>query len=352
MHALIRSIAYFNTCLLFVPAWAADKTEDPDLKARLERFKSLESNLSLPLAERVQAVPEDYMKFLIDFDKSIGIKNTDYKTRVPTAEDKALVTEYVKLLPDRYQKTFNDKLMVVYFIDNFAGAGLTDWVIDEKGKFHYYMILNSALLTQSLDAWLTYRENAFFTGDTKPSSIRVRTATPYKALLYGLLHEGGHIVDVEYHITPYVEEAHKKFIKQKKDVTNFTRDVWQERKKPEATYDFKNRDKLNAYGIFNRALIPAAEMADMFLQLTDTPFVSFYAGSAWQEDFADLLTYHYIDDKLGGTVVVELLDGTKVARRYLPAKRMQTAKRKKILEGFIGGDIKPKNRKDKGASRS
>src|SRR5688572_13010271 len=99
MNALIRCLAFFITCMLFVPVWAADKAEDPDLKARLERFQSLEANLALPLAERVQAVPEDYMKFLIVFDKSISIKNTDYKTRVPTAEDKALLTEYVKLLP-------------------------------------------------------------------------------------------------------------------------------------------------------------------------------------------------------------------------------------------------------------
>jgi hypothetical protein len=340
VHALIRAFTFFITCLLLVPAWAADKTEDPDLKERLARFKSLEPNLALPLAERVQKASDEYLNFLIAFDKSIGIKNTDYKAHAPTAADKELLTQYVALLPAQYQKTFNKKLMVVYFIDNFAGAGLTDWVIDDKGEFHYYMILNGALLTQSLDAWLTLRENSFFTGATKTPSIRVRTATAYKALLYGLLHEGGHVVDIEYHITPYVEEAHKNYIKQKKDVTNFTREVWLGHNKPEAAYDFKNRDKLNVYGIFNKDLIPAAEMTDMFLQLTDTPFMSFYAGTAWHEDFADLVTYHYIDEKLGGTMVVELLDGKGVVRRYLPAKRMQTKKRQKILEDFIGKDMK------------
>jgi hypothetical protein len=336
MHNMIRLSVFFIACTVFVPAWAGKIAEDPELKERLERFKSLEANLSLPLVERVQKVPDEYLNLLIAFDKSIGIKNTDYKARVPTAADKALLTEYVNLLPKKYQKVFSDKLLVIYFIDNFAGAGLTDWVIDGKGEFHYYMILNSALLTESLDSWLTYRENSFFTGDMKTSSIRVRTATAYKALLFGFLHEGGHIVDVEYRVTPYVEEAHKKFIKQKKEVSKFTRDVWLEHKKPLPAYDFKNRDKLNVYGIFDKELIPVSEMADMFLQLTDTPFMSFYAGTAWQEDFADLVTYHYIDAKLGGTMVVELLEGARVVRRYLPAKRVQTDKRKKILEDFIG----------------
>lgn len=334
----VPAAAFLALCLQAASVLgAADNTQDPALQEKLKLFQKFEPNLARPLPERVQAIPDDFLKSIIDFDKSIGIKNTDYKARVLTAVEMTMFDEYVRLLPARYQTTFNDKLLAVYFIDNFAGAGLTDWVVDKNEEFYYYMILNSELLTQSLDEWLTYRENSFFTKDS-PFSIKVRTGTPYKALMYGFLHEGGHVVDMEYHVSPYIDPVHKKFIRQESELSDFTRGVWEQQKTPVARYGFNNRDKLNVYGIFNRELIPGSEMQAMFLQLHKTPFVSFYAGTAWYEDFADLITYHYIDKNLDGSVRVELYEGEKIVKRLSPTRRGIGGERKKIMKTFISRD--------------
>jgi hypothetical protein len=327
----MRSLWLLVTCL-YVPLNAA--AEDSALEGKLEFFERFEANLALPLIERVQTMPDDFLKLLIEFDKSIGIKNTDYKARPLTAEEKKLFISYVSVLPGRYRTTFENKLLAVYFVDHFAGAGLTDWFVDKQGAFYYYMILNSALLKESLDGWLTYRENSFFTAGS-PFSIKVRTGTDYRALLYGLLHEGGHIVDFEYHVTPFIDELHKEVLKQESEVSDFTRGVWEGQKKPVAGYAFNNQDRLNVYGIFERELIPDGEMEVMFRQLSRTPFVSFYAGTAWYEDFADLITYHHVDRNLGGSIRVELYNGGKLVKRYSPTRRNAGGDRKKIMKNFL-----------------
>jgi hypothetical protein len=327
----MRSLWLLVACLC-APLNAA--AEDSALEGKLKLFERFEDNLAMPLAERIQTMPDDFLKLLIDFDKSIGIKNTDYKARPLTAGEKDLFMSYVSLLPGKYRTTFENKLLAVYFVDNFAGAGLTDWFVDKQGAFYYNMILNSALLKETLDGWLTYRENSFFTGGS-PFSIKVRTGTDYKALLYGLLHEGAHIVDIEYHVTPFIDELHKEVLKQENEVSDFTRGIWEGQKKPVVPYDFNNRDRLNVYGIFDRELIPGGEMDVMFRQLNSTPFVSFYAGTAWYEDFADFITYHHIERNLGGSIRMELYRGERLVKRFYRTQNKSTSERKRIMQEFI-----------------
>lgn len=319
----------------FAPVAAtADAAGDSALSDKLKLFERYEPHLALPLAERVRTMPDDLLKFLIDFDRSIGIRNTDYRARTLTPGERALFMTYVGLLPEKYRTTFGNKLLAVYFVDNFAGAGLTDWVADNNGVFYYHMILNSDLLTRSLDDWLSWRENSFFAAGS-PWSIRVRTGTDYRALLYGLLHEGGHVVDIEYHVTPYVDDLHRKVLKQQSEVSDFTRGVWEGQNKPVAAYDFNNQDRLNVYGIFDRELVPGSEMQTMFLQLRKTPFVSFYGGTSWLEDFADLITYHHIERNMGGAIRVEFYKGEKLVKRISPTKRKLGEERKKLIKDFI-----------------
>lgn len=332
-----RLFAWSAACLLFAAAsHAADSDDDKLLKAKLEAYQYFEPNLALPLPARLQTMPDESLQSIITFDRSIGIGNTDYKARVVTPADIALFAEYVALLPERYRTVLSEKLMAVHLVDNFSGAGLTDWYVDEQGRFYYYMILNSALLTESVDEWLTMRENSYFKRESGSFTVRVRTGIDYKALLYGLLHEGGHILDYEYNINPYLDPLHKKMIKRENEVSDFTRGVWKQQKTPMAGYDINNRDKLNVYGMFSdKTLIPVRELSGMFLQLTQTPFVSFYGSTVWYEDFADLVTYYHVEKKLGGSVVVELLESGKVVDAFSPIERgLGGGRRLKVVESM------------------
>ena len=70
----------------------------------------------------------------------------------------------------------------------------------------------------------------------------------------------------------------------------------------------------------------------MFAQLKNTPFVSFYSGTSWNEDFADYLTYYHIEKKLGGSVNVELLQAGQVIDRYAPTKTPVAKEREKFVQ--------------------
>lgn len=332
---IIRSFAFFTFCMLSAVVVNADDSADAKmLESKLGAFQYFKPNLSLPLAGRVQTMPADSLKSIIAFDRSNGIKNTDYKPRTVLPADIALFAEYVKLLPEKYKATLSEKLMAVHFVDNFSGAGLTDWFVDEKGEMYYYMILNSALLTESLDDWLTYKENSFFAQDPVSFIVQVHTGTKYKSLLYALLHEGGHILDYEYRINPYLDPLHKKAIGNAKEVSDFTKGVWKKQKTPLKEYDIENRERLNIYGIFkDKKPISPARLPYMFSQLIDTPFVGFYASTAWHEDFADLITYYHIEKKLGGSIVVELLENGGVVNSYFPVRKLNGA-RQDVIESI------------------
>ena len=335
-----RSIPLLICLGLLAILVTACSVHDPQYEAALEwkrgLFQRLQSNLSQPITARVQKMPPDLLKATQDYDSSIGITNTDrYAARPATADELALIQSYIDLLPRIHQTVFAKKLLAVYLIDGFSGAGLSDWVVDREGHTYYYLILNSSLFIESLDDWLTYKDSSLFDTAVASPTIRVRTQTNYQALMYGLLHEGAHIVDYELGITPYVDPHHRRLSERNLAASKFTDGVWMQRSQPMARYDFKHRRDLNIYGIFpQRGLIPRTELPAMFSQLTKTPFVSFYSGTSWNEDLADYVTYHHIENKLSGEITVELLGEGNVIDRYAPVKMPPAKQREESVRAF------------------
>lgn len=303
---------------------------------KLKLFQRLESNLSKPLEGRLQQMPSDFLKATQNDEKSIGIYNAIlYAARTPTADEIALFKTYVGLLPPALQKVFTKKLLAVYLIDDFAGGGLANWVVDRDGHTYYYIILNSSLFTESLDDWLTYKNDSQFDQSTLSPTIRIQTQTDYKALLYGLLHEGTHIADIEHGITPYFDPHHRRLTGRNEVISSFTNRVWRQWLQPDSQYDFSHRNDLNPYGSFpKKGHIPRSELPAMFLQLTKTPFVSFYSGKSWIEDLAEYVAFNHIEKKLGGAITVELLYSGVVVDSYAPIKMSLVKQREKYLQSF------------------
>jgi hypothetical protein len=274
---------------------------------------------------------------LRDEDLSIHLGHSDkYTARMPTAEELGLINSYIALLPNTYREIFKKKLLAIYLIDGLPGAGLTDWVVDRDGRTYYYLAFNSAILNVSLDDWLTYKDNAYFDRSVTSPSIRVQTKTKYKALMYGLLHEGAHIVDYELGVSPYRDPLYRRLDVHNRETSAFTEGVWLQSTQPASRYEFKHRGDLNVYGEFtDKSLLPRYELAEMFSQLIQTPFVTFYSGTSWNEDFADFLTYQLIEKRLGGAVSVELVNQEKIIDHYEPIKMPQAQSRKKFVEEFL-----------------
>lgn len=298
-------------------------------------FNRMKRKLSEPVLSRVQAMPADLMSAIKSNDSSIGISSSsEYTTRSASDPELELMEAYLVLLPAAHQRVMSKKLLAIYLVNDFAGAGYTDWVLDQSGNTYYYLILNTALFSQSLDDWLTYKDNSVFDGLSN-SKIQVTTGTGYKALLYALLHEGAHLVDYDIGVTPYVDDIHRQHTGRVNESSAFTRGVWVSQGDPFPIYDFEQRQQLNVYGIFpKRGKISASQTVTMFQQLKQTPFGSFYSGSSWNEHLADFLTYHHIEEKLGGKVKLDLLDGGEVIQSYSPMDSVLAGELKYSLNVF------------------
>jgi hypothetical protein len=330
-------ILVFSFLTILLTACSQTSTQDKAaLEFRRGMFERLQRNLSEPIITRVQEMPSDMLKALKDYDLSIGMGNSSkYVARMATAEELALINSYFNLLPNSYQTILKRKLLAVYLIDGFSGAGLTDWVVDRDGNTYYYLAFNSSLLHETIDDWLTYKENSFFDNSALSPVVRVHTKTKFKAMMYGLLHEGAHIVDYELAITPYLDPLHRHLKGRTQESSAFTNGVWVRRTQPETRYDFKHRVDLNLYGsVKARGLIPRSELVGMFSQLTKTPFVNFYSGTSWNEDLADYFTYQYIEKKLGGTVSVELIQQDSTIERYEPLRTNVAQERERFVRDF------------------
>ncbi len=329
-------IFFIVVSLLLVACDSNDSQYEKALLWKLKLFHRLESNLSIPVAARLQEMPPDLLKETQNDEKSVGIYNAVlYASRRPTADEMALFKQYVDLLPPAIQKVFTKKLLAVYLIDDFAGGGLANWVIDRRGHTYYYIILNSSLFTESLDDWLTYKNDSQFDQSITSPTIRIQTQTDYKALLYGLLHEGTHIVDIEFGITPFFDPHHRRLTGRNEVISSFTNRVWRQWLQPNSQYDFSHRNDLNPYGSFpEKGHISRSELPQMFLQLTQTPFVSFYSGKSWIEDLAEYVAFNHIEKKLGGSITVELIDSGKVIKSYEPIKMSLVKQREKYIQNF------------------
>jgi hypothetical protein len=90
------------------------------------------------------------------------------------------------------------------------------------------------------------------------------------------------------------------------------------------------------YGEFtDKSLLPRYELTEMFSQLIQTPFVTFYSGTSWNEDFADFMTYQLIEKRLGGAVSVELVSQEKIVNHYEPVKTSQAELREKAVRALF-----------------
>jgi len=336
-HALLTSV-----CLGLLPGLLAackiqDRQYEASLVAKRGVFQHLQGNLTIPLANRVQKIPDNLLQALQDYDRSIGISNTErYAAREIFADELTIFKSYFDLLPRAHRTVISSKLLAVFFIDNFAGAGLTEWVIDREGRTYYYLILNSSLLDTSIDDWLSYKDNSTFDKSISLPFIRVKTQTQFKALMYGLLHEGAHIVDFELGVTPYIDPQYQRFVNRNQTRSDFTDNIWLSGSQPVATFDLKHRREINIYGIFaKRGLVARNELTEMFAQLAKSPFVSFYGSTTWNEDLADYMTYFHIEKYLGGSVSVDLLgESGKVMESYVPLNTFSAKQREKSVRIF------------------
>jgi hypothetical protein len=236
-----------------------------------------------------------------------------------------------------------ERLLGVYFIENFAGGGMTDFVFGPgvdagKDALYFILILNPKVLKLSLSDWVAYRDASPYEADG--AGLEMRSSCPgakdYRGLLQTLTHEAAHVYDYVHHVTPFVEPALGRYPERAKVAAGdcgFTRGIWESYAKPVPAYAIPWRAETASYGMGPK--LPIAVALSQYRALARTPFASFYGSGSWAEDFAEAATWTYLRDKFGIGYEVAFLRGEREELRFtFDPSRWSEAKRVAIRESL------------------
>jgi hypothetical protein len=295
----------------------------------LQPFQKIENyngNTNLPVSERILPAPEIIVNSVNEMDR-VDI----YSSYELTDEEKQLFMDYYNLLPITYKTIIEEKVIGIYFINNFQGGGMTLSVFDKNDTMYMALFLNQKILYQTISEWINFRDNSVFNTTGGNISIVVNCNTNYFALLHILLHEASHLYDYYNYVTPFAE----KFLKNDKTVfpTNFVKGIWNDYDEPIEEYNFSNRKNISFYDLGER--LDKNHALDIFQELKNTPFNSLYGCKTWAEDFAETFTWYYLNKHFNVNYITTLLEDKKILIIYDPNENELVKRRYKVIEKIL-----------------
>ena len=232
--------------------------------------------------------------------------------------EQSLLNKYLELLPENFKEILNSRLIGIYFVNDFLGSGLADYVVSEQGELYYLLVFNQSILNKSLSELVSYKENTCFRIDNSELSMDISLSDEYAGLLYILLHEVTHIYDYANRITPYTEPHLKELIGEKEDSSPFTDKFWSDYYKMNDSLKISYKDKIHFYGENDESKISNNEMINLYRELETTPFASVYSYLSWAEDFAEYVTYYHLTQNLNMKYAIRILEGDHLLFEYEP----------------------------------
>lgn len=293
----------------------------------VKQFDNYILRQDLPLHERISSTPKVVMDFWLAFD---GRK--DYTTYMPSSKEIADIKNGLDLLPPLHKKVLKERLLGIYCIKNFLGSGAADWVADKKKNLYFYIVINPKILAmKDLTENLTWREQSCFVNESDVE-IFVNCGRDTNQMSYVFLHEGTHILDYFYRITPYVEKEMMNFNCISKIETVFTKGIWKSINVPVSVYQF--RKDVTFYGLDKGPRIKASDAPEIYRGLSESPFVSLYGSKSWAEDLADYVTFYHITQKLKLPYIITVKVKGKKVISYKPMDNQEVKKRFGLMKMF------------------
>ena len=290
------------------------------------RLESYDKNLDVALKDRVFDAPP----FLIDYLKKLD-ETDKYKPYTISQSDKNEIEKCITGFPNKIKDVLNIKLLGIFFIDEFMGGGLSEYVFDEKGNLYSIIILNPKILKTSMSDWINYRDNSIF-NETKGITVKSICKPNNRQLLQTIVHEIGHVYDYHAHVTPYADDELTIF--KTSDSSPFIDNVWESYSKPEKEYDFSQRDNMSFYG-FGDKRIDSLYAAELYKDLSNTPFSSLYGSLSWGEDFAESFTWFYLNKRFGIEYTVNVYSDKTLLISFSTLKIKKIKQRIRILEELM-----------------
>ena len=281
----MKKLVFVLFAFLCVSGFALTKKE---LKAYPYKNTSFYgSTFSSDLLQKIRPLEGNPAQFLMEYDNFDGYKNHNL-----TKEEEALFLEYFSYLPQKLQDAVRDNVYAIYFVDKMWYGALTDVIFDENDRTFCTMFFNANILHYPLDEFLTYRDNTLFKNTDDNNKVVVECNNNFTALLHIFIHEAAHVYDFVNNVTPYTYDSTKAT-----SADNLFFTVWQNKSTPLKQYRNKKFEK-TAYYEYGQKL-DISQGKNVIAYLAKTPFCTPYAAKNWMDDFAESITFYYLQKRFG-----------------------------------------------------
>ena len=285
------------------------------------------------LVDRVKKTPPIVLRKVGGWD---GEVYTNYQL---TAKERQLFKRSFAQLPLWMRRVLKKRLVGFYFIsENFKGSGMTDWIPGPDGKFYAYILINKKLLNMNMSEWLSWKERTAykkrFWWKKIKTEIKINGGRSYSPLLAILLHEGAHVYDYVKGATPFVGPflgvlRWKKGLGKK--LTPFIRGYWANFKQPVVSA-FKFHGRVCFYGLGKGPQMYFTHAYLVYNQLVHSPYISLYGSMSWAEDFAEMVCFYHLTQKLKQPYTISIWQNGKLQKTYAPIKNLRVRNRFPVIE--------------------
>jgi len=247
-------------------------------------------------------------------------------THVLTADEHRKFQDAVHKLTPLQQKVLSERLESFSFVDGMPNTALTYPVNSKDPNTRYYITIRGGVLQQTASEFLTWKERTIF--DFSNSSLTLKVdAGNTDAILYILLHEATHVVDLSLGLS----EGRDRKLYSADQVWQANRDIVPQYRNPLLESIVFRTDKT----------ISITKAPALYEALSQTPFVSLYGSNNRGDDLAELIACYDLSENLGQPFQIQLWDGNKMVFHYDPMRNQNVRKRFGQIKFFFATDPPP-----------
>lgn len=301
-----KKFAYTGLCFFLVT-----------IMLQAQRAESLQTIL---LSERTQTAPENIFKKFRD----AGMKPVNHEL---TKTEKEKISKAISILPPLHQKVLKDHLHSISFMDNMPNTALTSLIVNPGPAKTFNITFRAEILNETISKWATWKENTCYSKAENNNYQVVIEAGEMDAIVYVLLHEATHVVDMVLNTTLPMDDTKQVWPAQ----TPFAVGIWH---KPTEPLGDATNSLLETTRFRSGEVLPISSASDVYKALQETPFCSLYSMASWSEDLAEMLTIYHLTQKMNQPFKIVIKQDGMDIFTYEPFTNPKVVKRQNNLAVF------------------
>ncbi len=342
MRGLLAALLFLAGACGWRAGWALDEAERAELIAAgkaspVRKLETWSSWLARPTQARIGPAPKALLEYLAIDNRLLGYPGIPKASTDPGPQ--RLLRTALAQLPPAVLQLVEDRLVAIVIVRDLGSSGFADIVRDAAGSpVGAFVVLDESLFTRRANAWASWRNSTVFR--SHPGyRIRTRIArdgedTRLAAVQFLLVHELAHVYTVGRDIHPPWGDDLARY---DLDDFPFARLSWeidprQGRYRAREGSDFPQREQIRFY---REPALPATDIPAILSRLQQTAFVSLYAATSPEEDFAEAFAMYVHHEMLGRPYVSEALVDGRVEVRFTPCFPDRCRQKYELLKSLI-----------------